>query len=129
MKKKRSIGITILGFSLLLPVISILLQFLPRVLLYCQFRRINFTADFLVILTSVPFIVASIGILKLKNWARIFCIYWVALIGLYFCYLCLSVGYLSLRSILEALVVSVIPAIVIIFYLTRPKVKEQFKIG
>lgn len=113
MEKKRLVGMSVLGILILLPAI-----------MYSLIITKSFWYTIIVIFS----ITLSYGIFKVKNWARIICIWLALIVWLYFLYLDISIRYIkTLFIILGQAIIYFVPAGILIFYLTHPKVKEQFK--
>jgi len=137
MEKKRSRGVIILGVCLLICVIpGLAAAFIgaisgsvPGSILLDIAMRIP------VILSPIIFLLTGIGVLMLKNWARLLVLFLSPILS----YVAIGFGSILVEvflptSKLSAKVISaiIIPGMIIMFlcilyYLTRPKVKEQFK--
>ena len=123
MEKKKPIGVTVFGIILLLSSVPFLFALLltgPR------------AGVFFIPLIAIPLIciITGVGLLKLKNWARMMTIFISPILS--FIFFTVPSEFLHDKLppaiawsivILEAGVIS----IGIIYYLTRPKVKEMFK--
>ncbi|MFC1590258.1 hypothetical protein ACFL42_02050 [Candidatus Omnitrophota bacterium] len=136
--KKRSIGVTIFGVLLVLAAVFIVinstLTFLT--LLEGEFYIEDIIAeDFIVVPIEIAaLVILAVGIFKLKNWARIICLSLAWVGGLSFLFMGLSFG-VALSSEPDNVVMSKVilsaAAILgpVIFFLTRPEVKDQFRGG
>lgn len=128
MKKKRSIGITILGVCFLLCVIPGLMAAFIGVISGPTnpkgiFRPIlDIIIRILFILSPFMFFVTGMGVLKLKKWAWQLTIINVSILSV----VCSVVIFSGGRVDVFPLVFVIIPSCLIIYYLTRSKVKEQF---
>lgn len=137
MEKKRSKGLTTLGrFFLFCVILGIMFAFIglisgpsgPQDALggtLSDLIRIGF------ILSPFIFLIEGIGILKLKNWARIFtitfCLINTLLVVIYFIHFHIVLKMpLDILNDLIWLSIGVF-SLYVIYYLTRSKVKEQFK--
>jgi hypothetical protein len=128
MEKKRSKGIVILGTFLLVCLLPALMAaFIAAISGPGPSERIHGPSQIrlVFILSPVAFLLAGIGVLALKNWARVFTIIVCSVMTL------LIIGLLFLSTSVDLLPLIFFLAIVIIFtsiiyYLTRPKVKRQF---
>jgi len=131
MEKKRSKGITILASIIIISgVISISLSLLTI------YRYPRFIPSFLYVISWGTLIIASgIGLLKLKKWARILTLILVAIkmpqicIGSFTDVQRMFTNPVAIGTIMAAIgitLVSLMPGIIVLYYFTRPKVKEQF---
>jgi hypothetical protein len=120
-EKKRSKGVTFCGWiHVVVGALGII-----RTFLISAFR------DYQIINIGAPFmLVIGIGLLKLKEWARKSVIIYYILIVLAFP-VAIVVG--SLYSEILSMLIDYIPQFIIvgvvIYFFTRPKVKEQFRKG
>ncbi len=129
MEKKRSIGVIILSIFLLLCVIPGLIAAFIGGISHSNAESpaeiaLDIIMRILFITSPVVFLVTAIGLLELKNWARILTmILFPVLIYI------TSFGVCILFDVppILILVICGIFFVLIIYYLTRPKVKEQFK--
>lgn len=133
MEKKRSLGITIFAYLIiavsLLSFATIITTAIGR---HNQFPNIrlfeddHFMVPFCIMMVSfVGFGFVGIGLLMLKRWARTLCLILISLLGaLYIA--SFAFNHLGLLSVG---IISIVAAIIAFpfLYLTRPKVKEQFK--
>ena len=131
MEKKRSVGVFVCGIiaiviSLYLLYAYITLSDMPPP------DRISLIMPGII---AISFFISGIFILRLKNWARILfmiqMVYYV-FVGLRGVTYILSIekifkGHISQMSWLAWLLLFFLPSVSSIYYLTRPKVKEQFK--
>ena len=120
MEKRRSVGVTVFGWLYIVLGVFGVLAFFQR--------------NSLIVFSAPLSLLSGIGLLKLKEWARILTII-LTIVGVLFR------AIIYLRSILldamplnEALIFIIewnfltwIIAIIIIYFFTRPKVKEQFR--
>jgi hypothetical protein len=132
--KRRSLGTTLLGFLLVYPPIErLLLSFIVWKFSF-PFKRFIYAnikiyySDFLSIIIVFLYIFLGIEILRLKNWARK-CILWFSAIELF-----LTVG--SLLHLLPSgsepvplwiVIWCLVKPSFFIWFLTRHKIKEQFR--
>lgn len=132
MEKKRSIGVTMFGWILILYSIVGLIK-RALFLVNWDFHKgfpLEVTSDWILVL----FLIAGVGLVKLKNWGRRLVIL-AALIKLFFylksLYLAFTPAYKNATGITISFWISIaifgIIYLLIIYYFTRPKVKEQFK--
>jgi len=128
MEKKRPRGVVIFAILFMLVPLNVVIEFIGEVPFY-GFRELVPTY-FGPFISSVFFIVLSIGIFKLKEWARAICV-WGSILFFIWGWTCFLVGWNPLGVMgLGELVYIIYPTIVgipTLFYFTRPKVKEQFK--
>ena len=131
MNKRRSIGITSVGILMLMyslwflgGIIFDYSEFLPESMLF--FTPSDFMNSqggwFLPPLIGIIFFIFSIGILKLKDWARKFTVYFSALIFFLSSILLFSGGGIGMLVIIPFL-----PSVIFLIFFTRTKIKEQFK--
>jgi len=124
MDKKRSIGLTILGILIIAESIYGLYNIGRGLFLIRLFNlRIAVT-----IIAALSYIICGFGVLRLYSWARITGI----IISYYYIVATFIpvVVFQMFKQIPNILMPSIIRWIwycFVIFYLTRPKVKEQFK--
>ena len=136
MDQKRPVGITILGIYLLLCVIpsffaaiiggisgAYIIKSTLDVVLDIVMRILFITSPLICITTGV-------GLLRLKNWARLITMFLSPVLS----FIVIGISGIFLDTIIPPNIVSltivlgtVIISIGIIYYLTRSKVKEQFK--
>jgi len=135
MEKKRSTGITILGVYLLLCAVPALFAAIiggisgsqakspPQILLDIIMR-------ILFISSPVLFGMAGVGLLNLKNWARLMTIFLSPILS----FIAVGISGIFLDAIIPPNVVfkaivlgTAVMCISIIYYLMRPQVKEQFR--
>lgn len=145
-KKKRSVGVTIVGIIAIIYGINHCIFSLPLVPMFSSsIRQGHFYQFPLIVLYLMPliYIVVGINILRLKNWARILGIYAALLtiiLSLWqsmgtaggFLRFFVNLGKESHSDIFpnsELFFTSyfTIPALLFLLFLIRPKVKEQFK--
>lgn len=132
MDKKRPIGVTLIAYATFLPQLIILcVLFLPSSLIVRAldikrpdgmliFRMATFSV--LVVFLAVCFPIGN-GLLKLKARARKSVIYYATIMAIMMLY---GLGS-NQRMVCVLALFSSIFFISIIFYLTRPKIKEQFQ--
>ncbi len=146
MEKKRSLGIIICG--LLAIIIGLLelygcLEFYNWSSLDKELLQLDSLKLVTFIIIAISFLVSGIFILKLRNWARILfmilMVYWVifGLLKLFIPHIIDKIllpstvevvyKYFELSDLLIYFIWYGLPAIGSIYFLTRPKVKEQFK--
>ena len=116
MEKKRSVGVTIFGWYFIL--VNLIALLIIRLLRPEDFLN-NLTERPIVIVRLIVYLIIGIGILKLKNWARIGTI----VIGIFYIIA-------APVAILTANIVGILfllSGISMLYFFTRPKVKEQFK--
>lgn len=132
MEKKRSVGITIIAWFSIIGFILSLPIALNFNLLIGLYRNIYF-AYFMILYTIIfnsLYVIAAVNLLKLKDWARRLMILWhiigfpIRIINEFF-----MKKQLNNNSAMTVFFVSVtsVLVLIIIYYLTRPKVKEQFR--
>jgi hypothetical protein len=136
MEKKGAVGIKIYGSSLLLFPIFLVLNYVNEFFMinsdYQIRERIkDFIAfeSFWVVCGLAVFLLA-LGILRLKNWTRLILIQGSLLFLCYFIFIIVNPFHWDLRwvyYIYPFIVYFVVIAIVTLIFLTRPKVKEQFR--
>ncbi|MFC1808470.1 hypothetical protein ACFL0T_08935 [Candidatus Omnitrophota bacterium] len=134
MEKKRSIGVTVLSFYLLLCAIPALFAaFIGGISGSHAQGVVEVALDrimrILFISSPVLFVMAGIGLSKLKNWARLMTMFLSPILS----FIAIGMSGIFLDVIMPPKIVSlmipvgtVIMSIGIIFYLTRPNVKQQF---
>lgn len=120
MERKRSIGITLFGtFALILGLVMLTVS--SRMMMY---HLTLYTTVY--VIASLSFIGSGIFMFKRKNWARrLFLVLLTINVftgtqGYYF-------GLLLVKSLFVYLIFSFSPFVLSLYYLTRPRVKEQFK--
>ena len=122
MEKKRSVGVTIFGYLIIISGILAIAWNWKNFPVFADARLKNFLIICNTLLVSS--LIYGLGILMLKDWARK-----LALIV----NIVVLVAYPSLLYIWKisgptfAIVVSIGFPIAILYFFTRPKVKEQFK--
>jgi len=129
--RKRPVGVVVFG------IIAIIIG---SIIFYSIIPLTKFTYPFYLhslpyFIVAILFILSGVGILKLKNWARI--LFFLLMIIWSFFGLQASrymqVYYLiyrkshSLGPIIGWVVYFLLPSLAAFYYFTRPKVKEQFK--
>jgi hypothetical protein len=131
MEKKRSKGITILAVLMLLNPLLIVGYILNRKPSFFSNEK-AFLHVSLSVMMIIFSIVCGVGLLKLKEWARRFTIYFyiLAFIRLAYNIFTLKPEKWSPTSANKGgiilLLIPLLWLIIIAFFLTRPKVKEQF---
>jgi len=124
MEKKRSVGVTILAWFFLIGFFGGVLT-LPR---YKLPHEIIYN-----VVSSIYCLIAGWGLLRLLDWARIFTIIMAIVTGIYnkiysYIYLRDNPFWAQNKKLLYGLdIFSLLWIAFIIYFLTRPKVKEQFK--
>ncbi|MFC1621150.1 hypothetical protein ACFL2G_02485 [Candidatus Omnitrophota bacterium] len=114
--EKRSVGLTLFGiFTILSGVNSMLTGVLTGVVAELTFM------SYIGIAVGIVFVIMGVAILKLKKWA------WFLSMFFAMSSLVVGIGGLMVSPNKSLMVVgSLIPGL-IIYYLTRPKVKNQFR--
>ena len=127
-RSKRSVGVTVLGILLLIPVPYTLIGFISG-LRYFTFRELlpSYAGWFFL---SVLFAIISGGILKRQHWAWVVCL-WGSIGLMLVVWLCVLTPWNPLGVVgLGGLTYVIYPnglGIPMIIFLTRPKVKAQFE--
>ena len=129
MEKKRSKGIIILGVYLLLCTIPAVFAAIIGGMSVSRVGSppevaLDIILHILFITSPIAFLVAAVGLLELKNWARILT---MILSPILMYITCFGVCILFNLPPILMLVTFAILFVIIIYYLTRPKIKEQFK--
>ena len=128
MKKKKSVGVTIFGYSFFIYPFWIFMELIDegRFLTFSELMGIEF---YILLSSCVSIIAIAIGILRLQNWARLICVYGSILFLIWGLYCGFSdanpfnfVGLAELCYFIYPLIISV----PLLIFFTRPKVKEQF---
>ncbi len=154
MDNKRPVGVTIIGivlliYSIWLLIASDLIYFLPiptirkSIAIFVRAPLSSFFfffrgAPLITGSVAIVYLVCSIGILSLKNWARLLTIYFSTLLTLPCVYATLVIIIAQIKGELEGpgaigygflilILIPFIPFLIPLIFLTRPKVKEQFK--
>ncbi len=125
MNNKRSIGVTVFGISLLLIagiyITIVIVDFLQPLTDYgdSRYDRLNIA----LLLLWALLIISSIGILKLKNWARVISllITWIVCTPIVLC------SPMAGKDAYMFFILGLVIIVPITFFLTHPKVKEQFR--
>jgi len=115
----RLVGVKILGWYLIISAIIYFIQ-----LLIMAFTTAPINANILNYFMPVYWIgmfFVGRGLLRLKEWARLICLLMYGLIFALLLFLWIRYGFVLAQAIIIAI------SIGIIFYLSRPRVKEQFK--
>lgn len=141
MDKKRSIGVTIFGIIVTLfgglPIVGLLILFLVSIgkddiVKILTLKNDSISQTLFLFLAYLFFLISGIGILKLKNWARVILItlisinFIASLIGLCFSIIKALKGNINLFYIISAFI-SLLIFVFVVYFFTRPKVKGQFK--
>lgn len=135
MEKKRSVGVTRLGICLLLCVIPGCFAATIGAISGSQAKgtlevAVEIIMRILFISSPFLFLITGIGLLKLKNWARILTLFLspaLAYVGVGFTGIILT--FLIPDKIWTFIfsITVIVTFLSIIYYLTRPEVKEQFR--
>ena len=137
MERKGSVGVRVFGWSEI--IIGILGSFQGLISLFASsilvISKQNLRCSLPLLLSSIlvfipfPFlIVCGIGMLKLKQWARKINL-WIMhgfILTITFLYITFWREYLGIQALISSLIVLALICLIICF-LTRPKVKDQFK--
>jgi len=126
MQKKGSVGIMIIGIILIVWPLLYLLKIPLKLLNLDQFYLISVLPDIqnpIFVLQKVLYIVCGIGILKLAKLARIFVVY-ICLLGIV---LWAAAIFLQTSTVLLNKIIHILVYAAFCWFLTRPKIKEQFK--
>lgn len=132
MEKKRSIGVTVFGFLI------VIFALFPVVILFRAFieplRKVSFGGAFMYIAMALALFFLALGIFRLKNWARVICLWLSYIWGLAVISIGFSLGtglYLLSKPtefvVLGILFYALIIFVPIIFFLHHPNIKKQFK--
>lgn len=136
MEKKKSVGVTILATCILFSIIpGLIAAFIGAISDPGHPKNVFWVAldvimRILFISSPVMFLVTGIGLLRLKNWARLTTIFYSPVLSY------IVVGFAPMHFIkyipsnIWPIIFSVgliMSILFILFFLTRPKVKEQFK--
>lgn len=70
-------------------------------------------------------IVMAVGLLRLKNWARIMCII-CSVLGFFVCMKALGISLLSAKSMVPVYLILMTLQVVVVFYLATPSVRLAF---
>jgi hypothetical protein len=132
MENKRAVGVTIIA-RLYQYLAIILVLMMGSVVLFAPVDNANLklkdTIPFmaLFVLISISLLIISLGLLKLKKWAYYISVFGSAIFGIW--YLLPVIGTLKNGKVIGAIfyIFVVIGFGATFYYLTRPKVKEQFK--
>lgn len=127
MEKKRSKGITIFGWIYILFSVCGLMTLIAGIL---EGQGILYI--FAMLVEIILFLAIGIGLLKLKEWARKFVVYSNIIVILLFISRTIWLYVVSPESPLfpigiMAIFTAVPILLLIIYFFTRPKVREQFK--
>ena len=140
MEKKRSKGVTIFGIFFIFGSIAGL--FTSGFNLFIL--DLDKTIVFYTFISSILLLILGINILRLKEWARKGTIYYhiaTTLIGIYLSPLISNQSAIRLKNLGVtqkeipditttsnfALIIPILLTLIVIYFFTRPKVKEQFK--
>ena len=147
MEKKKSVGVTIFGIIMLIHSLWFLGGMLCEVFYYSipvgmrfygevmEFYRLTFYILWFMFPVTIPifliYLIASINILRFRNWARVLALHISGLIGiisgfLYFS-MCSKTSSDHVVVLLFFFFLYFFPCVLFFYYFTRPKVKEQFK--
>ena len=124
MVEKRSKGITLFGVLGIIFSISLLLTITPKIFIVFKIQTL------LQVIAAFGWLIFSIGILKLKSWAR----QGMIIVTMYYIFDTFFPPKVFWEALTKYFPISVIIITIsliffcsIIFFFTRPKVKEQFK--
>lgn len=128
MGKKRSVGIWVLG-SVGIAVGWVILYFITPFFLPLRFA-IKSPAFYIYSITGISFVISGFALLQLKKWAPIMLIATALVLTFFFSY-CLVTEPRGAVFELKVFVfcwirLFLLPIFLLIFFFTRPKVKEQF---
>jgi len=126
MDKKKSAGVLAYGIFFIICGIVCLISYFNLILsTYCS--DYLFVSIIMLPLIAMSFLL-GVGLLKLKNWARILCMWTASAVGLFLMFaVAFGLGGVNFGSLGVGLVLIFVATGPIIFFFTRPKVKEQFK--
>ena len=143
MEKKRSVGIMICGvimlfYSLYLLRNSTMAFFnFKNLPLFYRVRMVMRPVCLITLLPGLIYLIASVGILRMKNWSRLLIIYFSILLLLLIFYVAISIipgiirrdfeGPAAIGLLPLVLIIPLLPSLLFLIFFTRPKVKEQFK--
>ncbi len=126
MQKKRSAGITIIGSILIVWPLLFLLKIFMVSLNLGHFHLVSMLPDIqkpIFALQKVLYIICGIGILRLVKLARVF----VVCISLFGIVMWAAAIILKTSPVLLNKIIHIVAYMAFYWFLTRPKVKEQFK--
>ena len=141
MVKKRSVGVTIFGtiittfggLPILAYIISVILcGTMNKAIDIWAWRNNSISRTLSTYLTCIAFFIIGLGVLKLKNWSRILLIILMSMnIVAAVAGLCLAITNVFNKSLTIPEIgfkfISLLICVFVIFFFTRPKVKEQFR--
>jgi len=147
-EKKRSVGVTIVGITMLIYSLWLLYGFFSMVVLYISFKYhieklskvipaavfrllygnsytfgIFYNLDYVALLGGLIYLISGIGLLRLRNWSRIVAVYFSAIL---IATLIFITAILRL-TLMKTLIVALPLPLLFLILLTRPQVKEQFR--
>jgi len=133
MQKKRSVGVVVLGVVLSLCTLpACLMTFVALISSSYPVTILNGIIDIVmrILFTASPllFLLSTIGILALQSWARVLVLVMslgILLLSIYGTVDAYIASAIDLFSIIMSLFILIV-CLSVIFFLTRPKVKEQF---
>ncbi len=127
MEKKRSVGVTVVGvLFIIFPVSNI---FLAGILGYYYTPLQYLFRGFFVLYP----VITGIGILLLKEWARKLAIIFAILTTILAIFVCLAKSFINpeifFKNVYDLIanISMIIIGSLLLYFFTRPKVKEQFK--
>lgn len=118
MQKKRLIGIDIIATLFMLQGIFLLAAGLSGAMIFEGYLHGTMRIFFLIL--GIALIITGIGLRRLKNWGRLLCL---SQLGIYVLSICIRV----LKNGEWPYLFIIFLAGFLIFYLTRPTVKERFQ--
>jgi len=125
MEKKRSIGVTIFGYLTLICAVWWISNIIRIIVTQGEVESYESMPFYLI--GAIINIALSVGILKLKNWARLIFL-WLFGIGSIGMFLGgLWMGGDNLLLVILSSSIFLLPGALFIYFFTRPKVREQFK--
>ena len=135
MEKKRSAGVMIISIIMLmysLWFVGDMLIETPGILFSPSDLYNSQGGWFMSPFVGLIYFISSLGIVKLKEWARKLAVYFSALISFLIVILIILVFNAAFQGEclpgVELLLIPMFsPSVIFLIYLTRPKVKEQFK--
>ncbi len=136
MEKKRSVVVMVCGiiilfysFYLLRDGVEPLFRF-HRLTLFDRVRMIMSPIPLSTLLPGLIYLVAGLGILRMKKWGRLLAIYFSILFLLFMLYVVVVVAFEDPAGIEMPPLVFIMqfwPSLSFLIFLSLPKVKEQFK--
>ena len=126
MEKKKSIGITIIGAVLIVWPSLYLLKIPITLLNLDRFYLLSMLPNIpkpIFIIQKVLYIICGIGILRLAKLARILVVY-ISLFGIV---MWIAAIFLKTPPVLLNKIIHIVVYMSLCWFLSRPKIKEQFK--